>query len=91
MLSNLKALKQEGTTRKDYVEQLKRDLASYYGYNDYLVGALMEVIQLLYQYNNGFMNDISMLILFPLLSIFFSFTFPYFFFFVKRKKKYFVL
>jgi ribosomal RNA methyltransferase Nop2 len=43
VLSNFKALKQEGTTRKEYIEQLKKDLSSYYGYNDFLIGALVEV------------------------------------------------
>ena len=44
MLSNFKDLKQEGATRKEYVEQLKMDLCSYYGYNDFLIGVLVEVV-----------------------------------------------
>lgn len=44
VLSNFKELKQEGSRRKDYIEQLKMDLCSYYGYNDFLIGVLVEVV-----------------------------------------------
>ena len=46
ILSNFKSLRQEGATRKDYVEQLTIDLGSYYGYNEYLIGVLVEVLSI---------------------------------------------
>ncbi|KAL9271433.1 26S rRNA (cytosine-C(5))-methyltransferase NOP2B-like protein [Drosera capensis] len=42
VLSNFKSLRQEGKTRKDYIQQLKIDLASYYGYNEFLIDTLVE-------------------------------------------------
>ncbi|KAI8010485.1 putative 28S rRNA (cytosine-C(5))-methyltransferase [Camellia lanceoleosa] len=43
VLSNFKSLRQEGETRKNYVEQLTLDLGSYYGFNEFLIGVLVEM------------------------------------------------
>ncbi|RZC57904.1 hypothetical protein C5167_005211 [Papaver somniferum] len=43
VLSNFKGLRKEGLSRKDYVEQLQLDLSSYYGYNEFLIGVLVEI------------------------------------------------
>ena len=44
VLSSFKALRPEGAVRADYVNQLSADLASYYGYNDFLISTFLQVI-----------------------------------------------
>ncbi|KAK8623059.1 hypothetical protein V6N13_117953 [Hibiscus sabdariffa] len=43
VLANFKELRQEGATRKEYIDQLKMDLGSYYGYNEFLIGVLVDM------------------------------------------------
>ncbi|PPS08286.1 hypothetical protein GOBAR_AA12356 [Gossypium barbadense] len=43
VLSNFKDMRQEGMTRKDYIDQLKIDLGSYYGYNEFLIRVLVDM------------------------------------------------
>ena len=40
VLSDFKDLRPEGVKRKAFVEQLKADLGSYHGYNEFLIGTL---------------------------------------------------
>ncbi|KAH1032444.1 hypothetical protein J1N35_044618 [Gossypium stocksii] len=43
VLSNFKDMRQEGTTRKGYIDQLKIDLGSYNGYNEFLIRVLVDM------------------------------------------------
>ncbi len=44
VLANFKTLHQPGKTRSEYLEVLKRDVMAYYGYNEYLISQIMNLI-----------------------------------------------
>lgn len=44
VLDNFKERKEEGKSRGDYVDQLVKDLAFYYSYNEYLAGKFFELL-----------------------------------------------
>ncbi|GAQ87269.1 NOL1/NOP2/sun family protein [Klebsormidium nitens] len=43
VLSNFKVLRQPGVARSEYVARLAADLAAYYGYNDFLLDAFLQM------------------------------------------------
>ncbi|KAK6176431.1 hypothetical protein SNE40_014718 [Patella caerulea] len=46
VLGDFKNRREEGKSRPDYVKQLKKDLCSYYNYNDYMMGKFMNLFPL---------------------------------------------
>lgn len=46
VLADFKARKEEGRSRSEYVDQLRKDLCTYYSYNDYLMERLMKLFPL---------------------------------------------
>ena len=46
VLTNFKKLRQPGRKRKEYLEFLRHDLMSYYGYTEYLIGKFIDLIPL---------------------------------------------
>ncbi len=45
-LNNFKLLKEDGRSRHEYIDQLTKDICSYYGYNTYLAEKLLALIPL---------------------------------------------
>ena len=43
VLDDFKRLREPGRSRQEYIDQLKRDICTYYGYNDFMVEALLDL------------------------------------------------
>jgi ribosomal RNA methyltransferase Nop2 len=43
VLDDFKRLREPDRSRQDYIQQLKRDICTYYGYNDFMVDALLDL------------------------------------------------
>lgn len=43
MLENFNELREEGRSRKDYLQQLRKDIQTYYGYNDFLADVYLNM------------------------------------------------
>ena len=43
VLDDFKRLREPGRSRQDYVQQLKRDICTYYGYNEFMVDVIMDL------------------------------------------------
>lgn len=48
ILEDFAARREPGRSRTDYLAQLKRDLATYYGYNDFMVDMYLNMFRLVY-------------------------------------------
>lgn len=46
ILSNFTKLREEGRQRREYVNQLRRDIAAYYGYSEWMVNKILNLFPL---------------------------------------------
>lgn len=75
VLSNFKVLRQENVPRSEYTRQLSADLATYYGYNEFLLETFLQVNTL---------KNLAFIVVFALyyelfktfLAVFFNFFLP---------------
>lgn len=46
VLSNFSKLREEGRQRREYINQLRRDIAAYYGYSEWMVNKILNLFPL---------------------------------------------
>jgi len=46
VLNNFSKLREEGRQRKEYLQQLRRDIAAYYGYSEWMVYKILSLFPL---------------------------------------------